>query len=173
MRISKCERWPCCSINPNDNALSFTCACIKKWMFCDCISFNYFFSYDFTWLIYLLSHLFVFCPYLRIKQVQEKKVKKISDMNVDPKAMGNGSLASSSNSSSSKSYLANGVSPDGPYNYLSNDFSFPPGGIPSLRLPLVVVFSPFNLLLSQYLFLGDKNCSIFFFFLWTTQKLVS
>ena len=63
-------------------------------------------------------------------------------MNVDPKLMGNGSIASSSNSSSSKSYLANGVSPDGPYNYLNNDFSFPPEGVPSLRLPLVVVFSP-------------------------------
>jgi len=59
--------------------------------------------------------------------------------------MGNGSIASSSSSSSSRSFLANGVSPDGPYNYLSNDFSFPPGGIPSLRLPLVVVFSPSNL----------------------------
>ncbi|ESW07573.1 hypothetical protein PHAVU_010G141300 [Phaseolus vulgaris] len=70
-------------------------------------------------------------------KVQEKKVKKISDMNVDPKAMGNGSIASSSNSSSSRSFLANGVSPDGPFNYLSNDFSFPSGGIPSLRLPLV------------------------------------
>ncbi|KAL9304390.1 hypothetical protein ACSQ67_021653 [Phaseolus vulgaris] len=78
-------------------------------------------------------------------KVQEKKVKKISDMNVDPKAMGNGSIASSSNSSSSRSFLANGVSPDGPFNYLSNDFSFPSGGIPSLRLPLVVVFSPSNL----------------------------
>lgn len=95
---------------------------------------------------------------LRIKQVQEKKVKKISDMNVDPKAMGNGSIASSSSSSSSRSFLANGVSPDGPYNYLSNDFSFPPGGIPSLRLPLVVVFSPSSVfIVYQYLFLGDKK----------------
>ncbi|XP_020225992.1 serine/threonine protein phosphatase 2A 55 kDa regulatory subunit B beta isoform isoform X1 [Cajanus cajan] len=75
---------------------------------------------------------------IKFWKVQEKKVKKVSDMNVDPKAMGNGSIASSSNSSSSKSYLANGVSPDGPYNYLSKDFSFPPGGIPSLRLPSVV-----------------------------------
>ncbi|KAG5008654.1 hypothetical protein JHK87_017169 [Glycine soja] len=74
---------------------------------------------------------------IKFWKVQEKKVKKVSDMNVDPKAMGNGSIASSSNSSSSKSYLANGVSPDGPYNYLNNDFSFPPEGVPSLRLPLV------------------------------------
>ncbi|KAK4427306.1 Serine/threonine protein phosphatase 2A regulatory subunit B beta isoform [Sesamum alatum] len=66
-------------------------------------------------------------------KVQEKKVKKISEMNVDPsKAAGNGSVASSSVSSSSKQCLANGG-----YNCLSSDLSFPPGGIPSLRLPVV------------------------------------
>lgn len=87
-------------------------------------------------LIHILS-------YPRVEQVQEKKVKKIADMNVDPsKTMGNGSIASSSNSSSSGPRLANGGYPDGSYNYLSNDFSFPPGGIPSLRLPVVVVSSP-------------------------------
>lgn len=76
-----------------------------------------------------------------MKQVQEKKVKKISDMNLDPlKAVGNGSVASSSNSTSSKPYLANGGSPDRSYGYL-NDFSFPQGGIPSLRLPTVVVLN--------------------------------
>ncbi|KAL0441435.1 UNVERIFIED_CONTAM: Serine/threonine protein phosphatase 2A regulatory subunit B beta isoform [Sesamum radiatum] len=59
-------------------------------------------------------------------KVQEKKVKKISEMNLDPsKAAGNGSVASSSVSSSSKQCLANGG-----YNCLSNDLSFPPGGIP-------------------------------------------
>ncbi|KAK4395159.1 Serine/threonine protein phosphatase 2A regulatory subunit B beta isoform [Sesamum angolense] len=58
--------------------------------------------------------------------VQEKKVKKISEMNVDPsKAAGNGSVASSSVSSSSKQCLANGG-----YNCLSNDLSFPPGASP-------------------------------------------
>lgn len=60
-------------------------------------------------------------------------------MNVDPsKTMGNGSIASSSSSGC----LVNGGNPDGSYNYRSNDFSFPPGGIPSLRLPVVVVYSP-------------------------------
>lgn len=60
-------------------------------------------------------------------------------MNLDPsKAVGNGSIASSSNSASPKSYLANGGYPD----RLTNDFSFPPGGIPSLRLPMVVVLNP-------------------------------
>lgn len=68
--------------------------------------------------------------------MQEKKVKKIADMNVDPsKAVGNGNVASSSNNVSPKPYLANGGSP-------SKEFSFPPGGIPSLRLPTVVVLNP-------------------------------
>lgn len=67
--------------------------------------------------------------------MQEKKVKKVSTMNVDPsKPVGNGSNASSSNSSSSGPYLANGGSPD---RYPSNDLSFPVRGIQSLRLPVV------------------------------------
>ncbi|KAG6736569.1 hypothetical protein POTOM_060567 [Populus tomentosa] len=75
-------------------------------------------------------------------KVQEKKVKKISEMNVDPsKAIGNGSIASSSNSSIGKQYLANGGDK---YNLPSNDFSIPPGGFPSLRLPVVVVLKPFH-----------------------------
>ena len=61
-------------------------------------------------------------------------------MNLDPsKAVGNGSIASSSTSSSPKPCLANGGSPDRSYNHLGNDFSFPPGGLPSLCLPVVVV----------------------------------
>ncbi len=76
-------------------------------------------------------------------QVQEKKIKKISDMNLDPSnAVGNGSVASSSNSLSPKPYLANGGSPDRSYSSLSNELSFPPGGIPSLHLPVVVVHDP-------------------------------
>ncbi|XP_057455250.1 serine/threonine protein phosphatase 2A 55 kDa regulatory subunit B beta isoform-like isoform X1 [Lotus japonicus] len=83
-------------------------------------------------------------------KVQEKKVKKITDLNVDPsKAMGNGSIASSSNSSSSRPYLANGESPERSHSYLSTDFSFPPGGIPSLRLPLVNVTSHETSLLAR------------------------
>ncbi|KAK4481994.1 hypothetical protein RD792_012910 [Penstemon davidsonii] len=71
-------------------------------------------------------------------KVQEKKVKKISEMNVDPsKAAGNGSVASSSISSTPKQYLANGGYPDRSYNGLSNDLSVLPGGISSLRLPVV------------------------------------
>ncbi|KAG4124855.1 hypothetical protein ERO13_D10G063500v2 [Gossypium hirsutum] len=68
---------------------------------------------------------------IKFWKVQEKKVKKISEMNLDPpKAVGNGCVASSSNSNSPTPGLANGGSPD-------NDFSFPPGGLPSLRLPVV------------------------------------
>ena len=76
-------------------------------------------------------------------QVQEKKIKKISDMNLDSsKAVGNCSVASSSNSLSPRPYLANGGCPDRSYSSLSNELSFPPGGIPSLRLPMVVVCDP-------------------------------
>ncbi|KAK8494388.1 hypothetical protein V6N13_105006 [Hibiscus sabdariffa] len=71
---------------------------------------------------------------IKFWKVQEKKIKKISDMNLDPsKAVGNGSVSSSSNP---KPCLVNGGSFDGSYNNLSNDF-FPPGGLPSLRLPVV------------------------------------
>lgn len=77
---------------------------------------------------------------MKFSQVQEKKVKKISEMNVDSsKAVGNGCIASSSNSNSAKPYLANGGWPEKSYGYPSNDLTFPPGGISSLRLPVVVV----------------------------------
>ncbi|KAJ8774088.1 hypothetical protein K2173_009519 [Erythroxylum novogranatense] len=82
---------------------------------------------------------------IKFWKVQEKKVKKISDMNVDPsKTIGNGSVGSSS-SSSARPYLANGGSPDRSYSSVSNDFAFPPGGIPSLRLPVVVTSSETSL----------------------------
>ncbi|KAG5572815.1 hypothetical protein H5410_062581 [Solanum commersonii] len=71
-------------------------------------------------------------------KVQEKKVKKISEMNIDTsKAAGNGSVASSSLCSSPKQCLANGGCGDEAYSSSSNDLSFPPEGIPSLRLPMV------------------------------------
>nr|VDC63780.1 unnamed protein product [Brassica rapa] len=66
-------------------------------------------------------------------KVQEKKIKKISEMNIDPsKAFGDNRPSPSS----PPQLLPNGV-----HDYLSKDFSFPPGGIPSLRLPMVVVTS--------------------------------
>lgn len=86
--------------------------------------------------------------------MQEKKVKKVSTMNVDPsKPAGNGSNASSSNSSSSGPYLANGGSPD---RYPSNDLSFPARGIQSLRLPVVGLhlLVTGHILTCYWLFLG-------------------
>ncbi|KAJ4717925.1 Serine/threonine-protein phosphatase 2A 55 kDa regulatory subunit B [Melia azedarach] len=81
---------------------------------------------------------------IKFWKVQEKKVKKVSDMNLDPsKAIGNGNVASSSNVVSPKSYLANGL--DRSFSYSSNEFSFPPGGISSLRLPTVVTCSETSL----------------------------
>ncbi|WOG99168.1 hypothetical protein DCAR_0518516 [Daucus carota subsp. sativus] len=57
-------------------------------------------------------------------KVQEKKVKKLSEMNPDPaKSSENGS---STRSSVSSGHLSNG-----------DEFSFPPGGIASLRFPVV------------------------------------
>ncbi|XP_027124923.1 serine/threonine protein phosphatase 2A 55 kDa regulatory subunit B beta isoform-like isoform X1 [Coffea eugenioides] len=76
---------------------------------------------------------------IKFWKVQEKKVKKISEMNIDPsKVVGNGSASSSTVSSSPKPCLANGAYPDRSYSCLNNDMTFPPGGIPSLRLPVVV-----------------------------------
>ncbi|KAL1293115.1 serine/threonine protein phosphatase 2A 55 kDa regulatory subunit B beta isoform isoform X1 [Arachis ipaensis] len=70
---------------------------------------------------------------IKFWKVQEKKIKKISDMNVDHlKAVGN--VSSSSNSSSSIPYLANG------------GLSIPPGGIPSLKLPVVVTSNETSLM---------------------------
>lgn len=79
---------------------------------------------------------------LECGQVQEKKVKKISDMNMDhSQVAGNGGIAGSSASTGQEVRLPNGRCSDRPYNYPSSDFVFPPGGIPSLRLPVVVVLS--------------------------------
>ncbi|XP_077210698.1 serine/threonine protein phosphatase 2A 55 kDa regulatory subunit B beta isoform-like isoform X2 [Tasmannia lanceolata] len=72
------------------------------------------------------------------KKVQEKKVKKICDMNVDPsQVVGNGSIAGPSISTSAKVHLPNGGFSERPYSCLSNDVLSPPGGIPSLHLPVV------------------------------------
>ncbi|CAH2037110.1 unnamed protein product [Thlaspi arvense] len=64
-------------------------------------------------------------------KVQEKKIKKISEMNIDrSKSPG---INSPPSSNSPNRIVTNGVHAD----YLSNDFPFPAGGIPSLRLPVV------------------------------------
>ncbi|KAF5726169.1 serine/threonine protein phosphatase [Tripterygium wilfordii] len=75
---------------------------------------------------------------IKFWKVQEKKVKKICDMNVDPvKAAGNGPIAGSSRSTLSKPCIANGECTENPVGHSSADFEFPSGGIPSLRLPTV------------------------------------
>ncbi|XP_077217108.1 serine/threonine protein phosphatase 2A 55 kDa regulatory subunit B beta isoform-like isoform X2 [Tasmannia lanceolata] len=76
---------------------------------------------------------------IKFWKVQEKKVKKICDLNVDPsQVVGNGSIAGSSISTSAKGYLPNGGCSERPYSCLGNDVLFPLGGIPSLHLPVVV-----------------------------------
>ncbi|KAJ0755609.1 putative transcription factor WD40-like family [Helianthus annuus] len=75
---------------------------------------------------------------IKFWKVQEKKIKKIADLNLDPvKAVGNGSIASSS--VSSVNYLlhtGNGEYTDKSYTSLNKDFSSS-GAIQSLRLPVV------------------------------------
>ncbi|KAJ6794663.1 serine/threonine protein phosphatase 2A 55 kDa regulatory subunit B beta isoform-like isoform X1 [Iris pallida] len=79
-------------------------------------------------------------------KVLEKKVKKVCEVNIDPsQGAGNGSIASPSISSPG-AYLANGGCSEKPYSSLSNDLSFPPGGFPSLRLPVVVASQETSLL---------------------------
>ncbi|KAI3525004.1 hypothetical protein L1887_03675 [Cichorium endivia] len=77
---------------------------------------------------------------IKFWKVQEKKVKKIANMNMDlSKIVGKTNVASSSISSNTNSHIANGGSKDNNKSStnLINDFKFPPGGIPSLRLPVV------------------------------------
>ncbi|ONK79101.1 uncharacterized protein A4U43_C01F2950 [Asparagus officinalis] len=68
-------------------------------------------------------------------EVQEKKVKRVSEVNVDPLAS-NGSITSPS-TSNPRGHLPNGGCSERPCSDLSSDFSFPPGGFPSLHLPVV------------------------------------
>ena len=69
-------------------------------------------------------------------QVQEKKVKRVCQMNVAPShSVGNGSITGSSTSNCSKSYMANGGCNKMPFT----DASLPCGGVQSLHLPVVVV----------------------------------
>ncbi|KAG9139789.1 hypothetical protein Leryth_025186 [Lithospermum erythrorhizon] len=70
---------------------------------------------------------------IKFWKVQEKKIKKILNMNVDAiKGVGSSLVAPTSASSSPKLHLANGG-----YSSSADDLLFPPGGIPSIRLPVV------------------------------------
>jgi hypothetical protein len=76
--------------------------------------------------------------------VSEKKLKNVSNLNLDPTLrLGNGSLTSSNPVLGQRGFtprlsMNGGAVPQPPL--IGNDFDFPPGGIPSLHLPLVVVF---------------------------------
>ncbi|CAO2813187.1 unnamed protein product [Amaranthus hypochondriacus] len=75
---------------------------------------------------------------IKFWKVQEKKVKKITEMNMDPsKGAGNGSVASSSLLINSKQHLLNGGYPEKLSSTLNNYLSVSSGGISSLRLPVV------------------------------------
>jgi hypothetical protein len=83
-----------------------------------------------------------FCYCFNVGQVQEKKVKKVCDLNMDlSRSVGNGPVVCSSISASSKPCMANGGCDERPFGYSSIDTSLPSGGLPSLRLPMVVVFN--------------------------------
>ena len=99
-----------------------------------------------------------------ILQVQEKKVKRVSVMNLDTsQSSGNGST-SSPGTNSCKALLPNGGCSEKLY-HPNNNMSFPPGGCTSLRLPVVVVLNtlyPSSLVLysmmhHQYLHMQYNN----------------
>ncbi|XP_003571753.3 serine/threonine protein phosphatase 2A 55 kDa regulatory subunit B beta isoform isoform X2 [Brachypodium distachyon] len=69
-------------------------------------------------------------------KVQDKKVKRVSVMNLDTSQSSDNGTTSSSSASSSRG-LPNGGCSEKLYNGTSNDLSFPPGGCTSLRLPVV------------------------------------
>ncbi|KAK9069722.1 hypothetical protein SSX86_010116 [Deinandra increscens subsp. villosa] len=79
-------------------------------------------------------------------KVQEKKIKKVAEISMEPsKATGNGNVYGSTVASTPKPHLANGGYTDKSYTSLGNDLLFPKGGIPSLRLPVVITSNETNL----------------------------
>ncbi|CAA7408762.1 unnamed protein product [Spirodela intermedia] len=75
---------------------------------------------------------------IKFWKVQEKKVRRVSEMNLNgPQPIGNGSIAGSSTSASSGTHLLNGGHAERSSNSLGMELSIPPGGFPSLRLPVV------------------------------------
>ncbi|XP_024403121.1 serine/threonine protein phosphatase 2A 55 kDa regulatory subunit B beta isoform isoform X3 [Physcomitrium patens] len=78
---------------------------------------------------------------IKLWKVTEKKVKQVKNLNVDPGARGNGSLLTNSMLLNPKGLAPRLSSNGGPVtrsSVISQDFVFPPGGIPSLHLPSVV-----------------------------------
>jgi hypothetical protein len=73
-------------------------------------------------------------------QVQDKKVKRISVMNLDTSRSSDNGTTSSSSTSSSRGLLPNGGCSE--KLCANKDLALPPGGCASLRLPVVVVLKP-------------------------------
>ena len=70
--------------------------------------------------------------------MQEKKIKQVSVMTLDTsQTVGNG-VTSRSSTSTSEPPLPNGRFSE-KSDALNSDLLFPPGGYPSLRLPVVIV----------------------------------
>lgn len=87
---------------------------------------------------YQLHFFFLLCLLIALitVQVQEKKVKRVAVMNLDSSQSVGSSTTAIASTSSSKAPLPNGGCSD-KFDCLNNDLSFPPGGYPSLRLPVV------------------------------------
>lgn len=89
------------------------------------------------------------CSTLSVEQIQEKKIKKISDMNIEPsRAAGNGNPSCSI----VRPYVTNGGYADRSYAYFGRDLSLPAGSFAALHLPTVV----FLWLLCKF-FWGNKT----------------
>jgi serine/threonine-protein phosphatase 2A regulatory subunit B len=88
-------------------------------------------------------------------QVQEKKIKKICNFNIEPqKATINGLISSSDVPTSSKTCFTNGGSVNNPLNCRSSSLPF--GGTTSLHLPMVLL-SAWLLICNYYLLISTSN----------------
>ncbi|KAL0910037.1 hypothetical protein M5K25_020964 [Dendrobium thyrsiflorum] len=74
---------------------------------------------------------------IKFWKVQEKKVKRLSVMNLDHSQAARNDNFACSSTATPKVSLANGGYADSPYKYLSNDFENSSAGFPSLSLPMV------------------------------------
>ncbi|AQK59688.1 Serine/threonine protein phosphatase 2A 55 kDa regulatory subunit B beta isoform [Zea mays] len=81
-------------------------------------------------------------------KVQEKKVKRVSVMNLDTSQSSDNGSTSSPGTSSCRALLPNGGCTGKMYSP-NNNMSFPPGGCTSLRLPVVVVLKPTSSIISR------------------------
>lgn len=73
-----------------------------------------------------------------IMQVQEKRVKRISEMTADHSVAGGTENIPCSGTASSGVSLPNGECSDRPHKFLNNGFNYSLGEFPSLQLPVVI-----------------------------------